>query len=789
MLSSGALRAQIASVIEALSKAAVAEISKLVEDGMVVLRLEMCQRENEIKKLKSDVEVLHGELRATQQAETLRRRDESQSAAGDERNLLENVHTQDVSNIPALPEVQVKCEPVEDEAVEATQQPGKKEEEPNVYESGQWQSTANNETRHNNSDYLSLGQNALSCVPESSLHSGLAVSCSSSGGFQQGLFSRGLLGYHQYRNSYNAVRRRTVKRLMFKKGFICPYCGKCFERAGHLERHKRIHTGEKPYRCEICERRFNQKCSLKEHLKIHRRQIQSQPVEIQVDEQKHAPELNPRIDTQRPEEDVQMKVEDSPPKNEDILLAPVAVKSVPAEENITQPLFHGGNEQTGEGGDNISENFTAFERDTQQWMPRVQNNPELSSTEFLSGSGQNVTSFPGMSQILPSPAEASCSTFSFPDKPYGELKNSLMPQTPYGSSDTLMISSEAGLHGMGEGSMSYPRHIKLKKCFVCSYCGKMFQRAGHLERHLRIHTGEKPYGCQICGRCFNQKSSLKGHMKTHRDGEKTDVLETHQLMFTIPENHVLENTVEPKNQLAPLEEPLPGHIYSETVNKEAVVVRLEPNREDLQTLSQGGSASSTGAAEQSQLWPPAINASGEAPEESVCVLLQDVKFHLSPAAGAPGELQGYPTPIKHPPFLDKEKEDVLHNHQYSVRGMQPRSLEITLAPEPHDQHIKHEVSGNDYSAASDGSHGGGVFEFNVTASSDHEDICGDAPGENSFICSSCGQSFESFNMFQRHQCEKITEQQSFSCEICGETFNHMSILKLHLKLHVEKKDT
>lgn len=71
MLSSVALRSQIASIIDALSKAAVAEIAKVVEDGMVVLRLEMCQRENEIKKLKTNIEVLHNELRTAQERVTL----------------------------------------------------------------------------------------------------------------------------------------------------------------------------------------------------------------------------------------------------------------------------------------------------------------------------------------------------------------------------------------------------------------------------------------------------------------------------------------------------------------------------------------------------------------------------------------------------------------------------------------------------------------------------------------------------------------------------------------------
>ncbi|KAJ1144530.1 hypothetical protein NDU88_010828 [Pleurodeles waltl] len=62
------------------------------------------------------------------------------------------------------------------------------------------------------------------------------------------------------------------------------------------------------------------------------------------------------------------------------------------------------------------------------------------------------------------------------------------------------------------------RHIRIHtghKPFQCRICMRNFSRSDHLTTHIRTHTGEKPFSCDYCGRKFARSDERKRHTKIH----------------------------------------------------------------------------------------------------------------------------------------------------------------------------------------------------------------------------------------------------------------------------------
>ena len=54
-----------------------------------------------------------------------------------------------------------------------------------------------------------------------------------------------------------------------------------------------------------------------------------------------------------------------------------------------------------------------------------------------------------------------------------------------------------------------------KVFYDCLICRKITNDYGNLNKHCRIHMGEKPYHCTVCGKAFSDKSDYDVHYRLH----------------------------------------------------------------------------------------------------------------------------------------------------------------------------------------------------------------------------------------------------------------------------------
>lgn len=72
----------------------------------------------------------------------------------------------------------------------------------------------------------------------------------------------------------------------------------------------------------------------------------------------------------------------------------------------------------------------------------------------------------------------------------------------------------------GTHSLSLSEFTVIRKKFKCPYCSFSAMHQCILKRHMRSHTGERPYPCEICGKKFTRREHMKRHTLVHSKDKK-----------------------------------------------------------------------------------------------------------------------------------------------------------------------------------------------------------------------------------------------------------------------------
>uniref|UniRef100_A0A8C6TKR2 Zinc finger and BTB domain containing 8B n=1 Tax=Neogobius melanostomus TaxID=47308 RepID=A0A8C6TKR2_9GOBI len=85
------------------------------------------------------------------------------------------------------------------------------------------------------------------------------------------------------------------------------------------------------------------------------------------------------------------------------------------------------------------------------------------------------------------------------------LHNRLLPPSP--SNEPIFVALKYSISSLPAGD-GLVVQVKLHKCPFCPYTSK---QKGILKRHIRSHTGERPFPCPLCGKRFTRQEHLRSH--------------------------------------------------------------------------------------------------------------------------------------------------------------------------------------------------------------------------------------------------------------------------------------
>ncbi|XP_037651681.1 oocyte zinc finger protein XlCOF6-like isoform X3 [Sebastes umbrosus] len=298
-----------------------------------------------------------------------------------------------------------------------------------------------------------------------------------------------------------------------EKPFSCSLCTKSFKRSGDLQKHMRVHTGEKPFSCSVCMKSFARSEYLKKHLRIHTGQ---KPFNCWICDKRFLckTHLERHIETHTGEKP---------------FICSLCGKRLTVRATIKYHMAaHRGEKRY---SCSVCDKRFAWRRQikTHKCVGRQSSQLHQSQTEenreaeppASSSTVQMETEADGEDYGGPEPARNS-EPDGHPD-PDTVDKTGDSSEAETDDSDDWKETREpqSGLNSLNNDEVpdSDSRCSAGEKTFSCSECDKRFGLKRNLKRHMRTHTGEKPFSCSICMKTFARRGDLQVHMRIHT-GEK-----------------------------------------------------------------------------------------------------------------------------------------------------------------------------------------------------------------------------------------------------------------------------
>ncbi|XP_057658799.1 zinc finger protein OZF-like [Diorhabda carinulata] len=256
----------------------------------------------------------------------------------------------------------------------------------------------------------------------------------------------------------------TPKRL---KPFDCIICPKSFTCKSSLNKHSRIHTGEKLFECVICTKSFPYKISLNKHLVMHTGEKPFK-CEICLKTFSHKSNLNTHARSHKGEK----------PFKCDVCLTTFSHKS---NSNTHIMLKH-----TGEKPYECEICLKTFSK------------KESLNIHFRRHTGEK-----------PFKCDVCSKTFSQNSGLIAHVRIHT-GEKPFKCKICLKSFSDKSNFNV------HMRSHTEEHPFKCDVCSKTFLQKIHLITHLRGYIGVKPFKCDICSKNFLHKKSLNKHLNNHK---------------------------------------------------------------------------------------------------------------------------------------------------------------------------------------------------------------------------------------------------------------------------------